>query len=295
VKLNKNCRGLTGVNDDDIGAAQNSEHTAGVDGCSLRSTKQRAARRRRSCCAKHRTCSARLLVVDHGHGEAATRCPWEAVAARESSQPWRNGAAHFVEHLRRVDLVGLRGKGDRGAASCCSRYKGRAELLLEFLGAVDRELGDHGSRKGSCTAGKTGAPGGSRAASIAEGGARAHGREDGREGAGEQGRVPWLLGAPAPWKWRSAMAAGGRASRARGEKKRAAASMLAVVKQGGRRPAHRPRGEGHRRAGPGGRRPDVGKKDLAAAPWSKEERVVRVGEEEEESGGWKKWRGGNAK
>uniref|UniRef100_A0A804LQP4 Uncharacterized protein n=1 Tax=Zea mays TaxID=4577 RepID=A0A804LQP4_MAIZE len=78
-------------------------------------------------------------------------------------------------------------------------------------------------------------------------------------------------------------------------KKRAAASMLAAVKQGGRRPAHRPRGEGHRRAGPGGRRPDVEKKDLAAAPWSKEERVVRVGEEEEESGGWKKWRGGNAK
>jgi hypothetical protein len=39
----------------------------------------------------------------------------------------------------------------------------------------------------------------------------------------------------------------------------------------------------------------VGKKDFAAAPWSKEERVVRVGEEEEESGGWKKWRGGNAK
>jgi hypothetical protein len=183
VKLNKNCRGLTGVNDDDIGAAQNSEHMAGVDGCSLRSTKQRAARRRRSCCAKHRTCSARLHVADHGHGEAATRCPWEAVAARKCSRPWRNGAAHFVEHLRRVDLVGLRGKGDRGAASCCSRYKGRAkllatcasamerllaameqkgalggdELLLEFLGAVDRELGDHGSRKGSCTAGKTGA------------------------------------------------------------------------------------------------------------------------------------------
>jgi hypothetical protein len=259
VKLNKNCRGLTGVNDDDIGAAQNSEHTAGVDGCSLRSTKQRAARRRRSCCAKHRTCSARLHVADHGHGEAATRCPWEAVAARKCSRPWRNGAAHFVEHLRRVDLVGLRGKGDRGAASCCSRYKGRAELLatcasamerllaameqkgalggdellLEFLGAVDRELGDHGSRIGSCTAGKTGAPGGSRAASIAEGEARAHGREDGREGAGEQGRAPWLLGAPAPWKWRSAMAAGGRASRARGKKR--SSGVHACCREAGRK------------------------------------------------------------
>jgi hypothetical protein len=96
---------------------------------------------------------------------------------------------------------------------------------------------------------------------------------------GSGGR-PWLLAAE-------------RAERE--EKKGAAASMLAAVKQGGRRPAHRPRGEGHRRAGPGGRRPDVGKKDFAAAPWSKEERVVRVGEEEEESGGWKKWRGGNAK
>jgi hypothetical protein len=248
-----------------------------------------------------------------------------AVLGRQSQQGKARG--HGEMELRILSSTygasiwwGLRGKGDRSAASCCSRYKGRAELLatcasamerllaameqkgalggdellLEFLGATDRELGDHGSRKGSCTAGKTGALGGSRAASIAEGGARAHGREDGREGAGEQGRAPWLLGAPAPWKWRSAMAAGGRASRVRG-KKRAAASMLAAVKQGGRRPAHRPRGEGHRRAGPGGRRPDVGKRDLAAAPWSKEERVVRVGEEEEESGGWKKWRGGNAK
>jgi hypothetical protein len=49
---------------------------------------------------------------------------------------------------------------------------------------------------------------------------------------------------------------------------RSTASMLAAVKQGGRRPAHRPRGEGHRRAGLGGRRPDVGK-DPAAAPWSR--------------------------
>jgi hypothetical protein len=33
VKSNKNCRGLTGVNDDDIGAAQNSKHPAGITVC----------------------------------------------------------------------------------------------------------------------------------------------------------------------------------------------------------------------------------------------------------------------
>jgi hypothetical protein len=106
-----------------------------------------------------------------------------------------------------------------------------------------------------------------------------HGEEGGQLGGNEQGaamRCEWLL-------------------ELRRRHGRSTASMLAAVKQGGRRPAHRPRGEEHRRAGPGGRRPDVGKKDPAAAPWSKEERVVRVGEEEEESGGWKKWRGGNAK
>lgn len=33
MKSNKNCRGLTGVNDDDIGAAQNSKHPAGIPAC----------------------------------------------------------------------------------------------------------------------------------------------------------------------------------------------------------------------------------------------------------------------
>jgi hypothetical protein len=49
-------------------------------------------RRHRGYCAKHQTCSTQLPVVDHDHGEATARCPWEGVTARKSWQPWRNGA-----------------------------------------------------------------------------------------------------------------------------------------------------------------------------------------------------------
>jgi hypothetical protein len=75
-----------GVNDDDDGAAQKQQTTGGHHGVLL--------------------------------------------TAQQNSKPTARGdveaAAHFVEHLRRVDLVGLRGKGDRGAvlgrkkSSCAS-------------------------------------------------------------------------------------------------------------------------------------------------------------------------------
>jgi hypothetical protein len=157
VESNKDRRGLTGVNDVDVWGCAKTANTrrASTACCPRGSTKQRAgsARRRRGCCAKHRTCSARLLVADHGHGEATARCPWEAVAARKSSRPWRNGAAH-----------------GGALASCATSMAGGSGHGVLLAGG---ELGHVQSREGE--------------------GDAAAGRKMNREGTGKISGRPWEL------------------------------------------------------------------------------------------------------
>jgi hypothetical protein len=122
------------------------------------------------------------------------------IKQRSSSSHWgeRCRCCGYADPVKHAHAEGIRGCYSARLAAhfdeqpaCTTTNSEEGGSLLEFLGV-------HGSQIGSCTAGKIGAPGGSHAASIAGGGARAHGREDGREGAGEQGRAPWLLEAHAP-------------------------------------------------------------------------------------------------
>jgi hypothetical protein len=137
--------------------------------CPRGSTKQRAgsAQRCRGCCAKQRTCSLRLLVADHCHGEATARCPWEVVAAREklaAMEEW-NYAGRGAGFLRDVHGRGIRpwrapGRGraqprqaqGRGGRCCCCFWI--EELGAGNLDAMDREV--ENTMAGACGAGRRG-------------------------------------------------------------------------------------------------------------------------------------------